>query len=47
MTHNEQGFVQVGHSMNVKPGQKQIEKLIMKITTKSQIAHVHPATAAE
>jgi hypothetical protein len=44
---NEQGFVQVWHLLNVKPGQKPIEKLMMKIITKSQITNVQPGTAAD
>jgi hypothetical protein len=44
---DEQGFVQVWHSMNVQPEQKPIEKLMMKIRTKSQITNVQPGTKAQ
>jgi hypothetical protein len=36
MTHNEEGFVQMWHSLNVKPGTKPIEKLKYRIYSVAQ-----------
>jgi hypothetical protein len=44
---NEQGFAMLGNLKNVRPEPLMIEKLMMKITTKSQIDFRQAGTKAK